>query len=536
MVQFLLALVFLLVPAHASGFQVIEASESGIGAHWHAPALGLSVDEERSPLDPESLLSLTLEAAQGWTRSPCLAPEIHLQGPPDDFAFLVDGENRLLWLQVGWPGSPAELALTQVTRDKVSGVIVDADILMNSQDFAFSVDGSEGGPWVSTFAVIRHELGHFFGLDHSTSESALMFPSVAEDSAANQELSGDDDDGICFLYARTPSLGGSETGGLALPFPQSQKRVGGGNWALFALFSLFFLVLFHRIRMPLALAFVVAGALSCDPPRNEPPPVSGLDAAVLPEDSDASLGDSSEPEQDVETDTPDPETVENDTSSEMEEYRLRGGDLEEALSGAGFGIRAYAWEESLLEKDLRVETDPTSTGYLFSQEGTFTHRGVASSPLSPCRTTGTWAVINDNLELSYTPLSTGCPASGTPISDLYSVFGNDEGIALHWVASSWTLGPTENAWVPHRMELIPMEPETPFCEVADGFDCSLDCNLPTLVTLTCGTRTWSLPCFLEGETIACENECLAMECTLGEEDECGIVELGLTCAESVESP
>jgi hypothetical protein len=79
-----------------------------------------------------------------------------------------------------------------------AGQMLKADTLFNPAD-SFSTDSSGAGNDLQTVAT--HEIGHFFGLDHSAVVNAVMFPF----SPANrQTLAWDDVAGISALYPKSP--------------------------------------------------------------------------------------------------------------------------------------------------------------------------------------------------------------------------------------------------------------------------------------------------------------------------------------------
>ncbi len=76
------------------------------------------------------------------------------------------------------------------------GQIIKADILFNPNT-QFSTDGSSGQDLQT---VATHEIGHFFGLDHSGVVRSVMFPAAS----SIQQLSWDDVAGISLLYPKNP--------------------------------------------------------------------------------------------------------------------------------------------------------------------------------------------------------------------------------------------------------------------------------------------------------------------------------------------
>lgn len=81
-----------------------------------------------------------------------------------------------------------------------SGVITDADVIFNGDDFLFTTTGEPGEFDVQDVAT--HELGHLLGLDHSGWAGATMFPYVDPAQVLHRSLSQDD---VCGLRAAYPS-------------------------------------------------------------------------------------------------------------------------------------------------------------------------------------------------------------------------------------------------------------------------------------------------------------------------------------------
>jgi hypothetical protein len=79
-----------------------------------------------------------------------------------------------------------------------AGQIIDADILFNPNT-AFSTDGPSSNV-IDLQTVATHEIGHFFGMDHSAVVRAVMFPFAPD---TQHELSYDDVAGISNLYPKT---------------------------------------------------------------------------------------------------------------------------------------------------------------------------------------------------------------------------------------------------------------------------------------------------------------------------------------------
>lgn len=91
------------------------------------------------------------------------------------------------------------LAITYTSYDSGSGQIVDADLLFNPAD-DFLTNGAScpsGKTCAELQTVATHEIGHFFGLDHSGVTSAVMYPFAPE---VQLQLGTDDVAGISKTY------------------------------------------------------------------------------------------------------------------------------------------------------------------------------------------------------------------------------------------------------------------------------------------------------------------------------------------------
>ena len=116
-------------------------------------------------------------------------------------------------------GAGSALAITGITTSLTTGDILDADIIFNPS-ITFSTDASLSSSSTSYDfeSVLTHEVGHFFGLDHSAILSATMFPRVRAGNSAPRVLSDDDKAGVSALYpSSTYSSRGSISGTVRLP-------------------------------------------------------------------------------------------------------------------------------------------------------------------------------------------------------------------------------------------------------------------------------------------------------------------------------
>lgn len=160
---------------------------------------------------------------------------------PDNLIVFIRSSAE--WQRSG--NSPTWIAITKIAHDQSSGEIVDADIEVNDGGFTFSIDGTPAQGEVDFLSMLVHEIGHFYGLDHSLVEAATMFATYSQTVAtatAARSLETDDIEGVCALYTDVPvrtSTGGSGSDGGCM---------GGSLFGSFGLAALGLLALGRRRR------------------------------------------------------------------------------------------------------------------------------------------------------------------------------------------------------------------------------------------------------------------------------------------------
>lgn len=132
-----------------------------------------------------------------------------------------DGVHRIFFAETSgdWPGNSGTLALTYVFHTLGEAqVILDADIVVNGADWNWTTVDDQVGTGqpakVDVETVLFHEIGHFFGLNHSEDTAAAMFPS--NNKQIQRAPANDDVEGICALYPNgrpLPHDPGGNTGG-----------------------------------------------------------------------------------------------------------------------------------------------------------------------------------------------------------------------------------------------------------------------------------------------------------------------------------
>lgn len=104
---------------------------------------------------------------------------------PDTF----DRKNIVHFENDTWLYGPEALAVTSCWYDQNTGLFADCDISINAVDYQWSLDGAPGT--IPLRPTLTHEIGHFWGLDHSNTRTATMYAYYV-DKAAADDLDEDD--------------------------------------------------------------------------------------------------------------------------------------------------------------------------------------------------------------------------------------------------------------------------------------------------------------------------------------------------------
>jgi len=200
---------------------------------WQRPEITFRI----SAVEPEetansNILPLVEKAFDAWIETSCgLVPEVTYAGTTDatrrtePVSLRAAPDNIIVFIRsvsewTRFERSPTWIAITQIAHDPETGEIVDVDVEINDGGYKFSYDDSPAAGEVDFLSMLTHELGHFYGLDHSTQTAATMFATYAASADQAQDsrtLAQDDSDGICALYTDVPKhvdRGGGDGGGV----------------------------------------------------------------------------------------------------------------------------------------------------------------------------------------------------------------------------------------------------------------------------------------------------------------------------------
>ncbi|MBX3247863.1 MAG: hypothetical protein KF901_11845 [Myxococcales bacterium] len=166
-------------------------------------------------LERNAVLETIAAAASTWNAVDCTNVRLVFAGLTDDAPVPGDDVNTIAFVTRGWsalgfdPDAAATTDIRYATRS-AEARIVEADLLLNATDFAWTLDGRASGAR-DLRAVVTHELGHVLGLLHPceldgrdgadrcgpSHAHAALHPLY---SVRQRALSLDEVEGLCALY------------------------------------------------------------------------------------------------------------------------------------------------------------------------------------------------------------------------------------------------------------------------------------------------------------------------------------------------
>jgi hypothetical protein len=211
---FVVAGIALASPAHG---YVHKTSKAGDPIRWPIGQVAIDADLDDRGMGGGAARAVVARVVARWAAH--LPAELGLElAPPEDPGMPTehDGLNVVRW--VTDPDDPdyepEALATTMITYTTRSGIILDADIVINAVDNRWTIVEGDCDGGYDLENALTHELGHLLGLDHETGRrDATMYPTMRACDTDKRELSDDDIAGVQTLYTGIEPAPGCSVGG-----------------------------------------------------------------------------------------------------------------------------------------------------------------------------------------------------------------------------------------------------------------------------------------------------------------------------------
>ncbi|HET6923700.1 MAG TPA: matrixin family metalloprotease [Anaeromyxobacteraceae bacterium] len=159
-----------------------------------------------------------------WAAPACTGIRFRADGMvanvPIGFSLGGSNVNAVKWIESGWTQSTQAIAVTLTTFYCDTGEIVDADVTLNGQGFAFATAPGSGPAAADVQNTVTHEVGHVLGFDHAPDPESTMYADSALGETKKRDLTSDDLAGACDVYP---------AGGPPPPAPAPAPPHGGGG-------------------------------------------------------------------------------------------------------------------------------------------------------------------------------------------------------------------------------------------------------------------------------------------------------------------
>ncbi len=196
-----------------------QGPTSVVQAHWLDSDFPLqsAVNPNNADISAAAALAVVQASAQTWEDiNTCyFTADVHQWAAPESPPSLsFDGQNSLFFDNVyaNFPPGGGIIAFVRSIVNLVDGRSLDADLVFNDGDFYCSTTSPvltpapPGQTSVDLQAVITHEYGHYFGLDHTSVLTATMIPFITNDTT-QRTLELDDQAGLSTVYPESAARG-----------------------------------------------------------------------------------------------------------------------------------------------------------------------------------------------------------------------------------------------------------------------------------------------------------------------------------------
>lgn len=214
----------------AHGYEPYRTS-GGALVRWFEPELTLAVSLALpEDLGRDAALAAVTRGLEAWAGAGCDPPAVTVSARDDAALSPDDRVASVIWFDdaEAWNErfSQTELARTILIHRSQSGALVDADIAVNLGGYPFAAGEACVVEGYDLRSTLTHELGHFFGLDHSDVEGATMERRSVPGDCSMRTLEADDIAGLCAIYEQpTPAEPDTTPEPSPEPAPESSEPV-----------------------------------------------------------------------------------------------------------------------------------------------------------------------------------------------------------------------------------------------------------------------------------------------------------------------
>lgn len=172
--------------------------------NWNPSSLPITYSINQATIPGTLGMASGIGAVEGgfatWAAPTCTTWRATDAGNTTTTANTNDRRNVIMWL-TSWPAELGSVnSVIGVTTPvwTSGGYFIDADIQFNAQHFTWNTTGTGSSSAVDAQSIATHEEGHFLGLDHTPTSTAIMYASYS--SGLKRNLGTDDQNGVCAIY------------------------------------------------------------------------------------------------------------------------------------------------------------------------------------------------------------------------------------------------------------------------------------------------------------------------------------------------
>lgn len=160
---------------------------------WRTMPVTYYFQDPSNDLGAEVSEKVIHRAVVDWMNVPCTSLRAAFEGHTTRVPGANDGYNVFGWIHENWTAGSGVIGQTNFRSSSAGS---ESDIKFNGVHFSWTT-GNGTSRNVNAYSIVAHEIGHFFGLGHSTSRDDVMYASYSGGVLA---IGSDDTEGICTLY------------------------------------------------------------------------------------------------------------------------------------------------------------------------------------------------------------------------------------------------------------------------------------------------------------------------------------------------